>query len=33
VVGREGDAAALRAALEANWSAFATRIEPFLLEV
>jgi DNA-binding GntR family transcriptional regulator len=30
---REGDAAALRAALEANWLAFATRIEPFLLEV
>ena len=27
---RRGDAAAVRAALEANWSGFATRIAPFL---
>jgi DNA-binding GntR family transcriptional regulator len=30
---RIGDAAAVRAALEANWSGFATRITPFLREV
>ena len=30
---RKGDAAALCAALEANWSGFATRITPFLEEV
>lgn len=30
---RKGDATALGAALEANWSGFATRITPFLAEV